>query len=86
MGGESLADEVEDSSHGVYRLCVPTSKRREVLEQAHDAKSSGHMGARRTVGPGGKCQVWWKMGGSVKCGEREGGSVCGGRERDRREG
>lgn len=49
MGGESLADEVEDSSHGVYRLCVPTPKRREVLEQAHDAKSSGHMGARRTV-------------------------------------
>ena len=48
-GAEAAPDAEEDSHSGSYRLCVPTAKRREVLEEVHDSKTAGHMGSRRTL-------------------------------------
>ena len=46
-GERSAADQGDSSVR--YRLCVPTALRDEVLHEAHDAMSSGHLGARKTL-------------------------------------
>ena len=48
-GAEAASDADDESHAGSHRLCVPTLNRRAVLEEAHDSKPAGHMGARRTL-------------------------------------
>ena len=48
-GAEGAADEDVERHSGSYRLCIPTSKRLEILQEAHDSKAAGHMGSRRTL-------------------------------------
>ena len=46
--GERSADDAASFAPR-FRLCVPTALRAEVLHEAHDATSSGHLGVRKTL-------------------------------------
>ena len=46
-GERSAMDQVDNGVR--FRLCVPTGLRDEVLHEAHDAMSSGHLGTRKTL-------------------------------------
>lgn len=58
-GGSSAPDDVNDSQLGGSRLCVPTAARQELLVAAHDAATSGHLGARKSYARLVDAEVYW---------------------------
>lgn len=60
-GGVSVGDEEAP----LFRLCVPSALRNEVLKECHDSPSAGHMGTARTSQRVGAEFYWPKMETSI---------------------
>jgi transposase InsO family protein len=71
--------ELEDSNNVAYQVVMPLSERRFLLEQAHDAKTGGHLGVTKTLNkirqnyywPGLQSDVRSYVGGCDICARRK---------------
>jgi hypothetical protein len=58
-GGETATDADVDRGVPGYSLCIPSGKRADLIQAAHDAPTAGHLGARKTLRRLHEAELYW---------------------------